>query len=73
MLGFVPHHQPTVLKSAYGFQKVGGLHLHIEVRASSLTYCGNTRGDKPCRACAIAAICAGVVPQHPPAILSRPE
>ncbi len=33
---------------------------------------GTTRGALPATACAIAAMCAGVVPQHPPTRLTSP-
>ena len=33
---------------------------------------GRVRGAQPCSAAATAAICAGVVPQQPPAMFSRP-
>ena len=41
-------------------------------RRSFFSSTGTARGASPATACAIAAMCAGVVPQQPPTMFTRP-
>ena len=59
---------PTLTKFESG-RITSGSRPQRRVRRST---CGRTRGATPRTASAIARMCAGVVPQHPPTMFSKP-
>ena len=59
---------PTFTKFVSGPMFAGSRPASRSIGAIS----GTVRGRTPCNACASAAMCAGVVPQQPPTMLSRP-